>query len=474
MQPGSAARLSQESLCRALPVMVILPVLIMTAIAGLAEPTGDMNNDSIAYHYLGPKVWLRDGVIRPVPDELPTSFPVIVETQYAALMSLGRQRAPGLFAVTSFISLLLITGSLALRLGLGTSGAWWTAALILTMPALYRGAYGGFIDVLYAGFTLAAARLAFDAEQPGHYALFGIFCGFAMGTKYTGLIAFVIVLFCSFLNSIAVRRQSYRRVVKYLTISFAVAVTLGSPAYLRNWILLDCPIYPPPLIFENIFHAKYLSAEAVHQFHTYILHRGAGLGRGLGAYLLLPFRLTYHTANFHGAGGIGLAPLALGPIGMISSRREWFSRALAILAFLLTTAWFLTQQESRFLIHVYVIAALFAVRGWQWVGRSDLKYGPALSGIVITISIIYGLIMIIPERAEDLHAVVSSSFEAKRRQAEIPFIESLDYLNANPSVSKVLILYPHVAAFYSDKPYNKPIGRWGNTRCPMLRTCPRF
>ena len=161
------------------PVMVIATVLMVTAIAGLALPTGDMNDDSIAYHYLGPKVWLRDGVIRPVPDEMQTSFPSIVESQYAALMLLGGQRAPGFFAVTSVICILLITASLALRLGLGASGAWWAAALIITMGALYRGAYGGFVDVLYAGFVLAAARFAFDADAPGHYSLFGAFGGFA-------------------------------------------------------------------------------------------------------------------------------------------------------------------------------------------------------------------------------------------------------------------------------------------------------
>ena len=33
------------------------------------EPVGDIRSDTISYHYLGPRVWLRDGVIRPVLDE---------------------------------------------------------------------------------------------------------------------------------------------------------------------------------------------------------------------------------------------------------------------------------------------------------------------------------------------------------------------------------------------------------------------
>ena len=49
--------------------------------------------------------------------------------------------------------------------------------------------------------------MAFDAEQPGHYALFGIFCGISMGTKYTGIIAWALLIFCSLLVSV----WAYRR-----------------------------------------------------------------------------------------------------------------------------------------------------------------------------------------------------------------------------------------------------------------------
>lgn len=334
-----------------LPVMIIVTVLIVTAIGGLAEPIGDMNNDAVAYHYLGPKVWLREAVIRPVPDESHTSFPILVETQYAALMSLGGQRAPGFFAVVGLIALLLMAASLATRSGLDSSSAWWATALIVTMPAVYRGAYGGFIDVLCAGFVLGAARFALDAEQPRDYLLFGVFSGIAIGTKYTSLIAWVLLLFCSFLTSIFVHHRSSTMVLKYLALSCGIAVAIGCPLYIRNWIFLGCPIYPPPPFLYNFFPVKYLSAEAIRQFYAFVRLRGGGLGHGLGAYLLLPFNLTYHAANFHGAGGIGLAPLALGPIGLIAARREYFPKALGVFALLLTTAWFLTQQESRFLIH---------------------------------------------------------------------------------------------------------------------------
>jgi hypothetical protein len=449
-----------------LPLLVIGSVLVVTVVGGFAEPTGDMNSDAVAYHYYGPKVWLRDAVIRPVPDEVLTSFPAAVETQFAALMSLGGLRAAGLFSVTSLISLLLVAASLALRLGLDERGAWWVAALSVSMPALYRGAYGGFIDVLFAGFLLAAARIAFDAVNPRHYVLFGIFCGISMGSKYTALISWVLLVFCSFVIALLGRRQPVQMLLKNLGVSCIVAVVIAAPVYLRNWAVFGCPIYPPPPGLLRIFPATKLLPVVLLEVQKGVLETGQGLGRNLWSFLLLPFNLTYHTANFRGAGGIGLAPLALAPFGVIACRRDGFAKGLVLFAFLQMTAWFATAQVSRYAIHIYVLGAIFAVLGWQYVERAVSKFARVLSGLVVACSILYGLYMIIPERVDDMHAAVSAAFEDRRKHEEIPNLESFEYLNSEPAVSKVLILGPHVAAFYSDKDYVKPLGRWGEQTLP--------
>jgi len=448
-----------------LPAIVVGAVILVTAIGGLAEPIGDMNNDSIAYHFLGPKVWVREGLIRPVPDEVLTAFPAIVESQYAALLALGGPRAPMLFAVIGILSLLLVAAGLALRLGAGPSGAWWTAALIAAMPAVYRGAYGGFIDVLFAAFVLAAARVAFDAQQAGDYVLFGMFAGAAAGAKYTGLLAWAVLLLCGFLSSLWFRSGDYRTLLKHLGLSCASALAIASPFYLRDWIFFGSPIYPPPPVLLRFFTVRELLPAVLHELSENVRVQGAGMGPGVWKLFLLPFNLTVHTANFRGAGGIGLAPLALGPIGLIAWCRDRFAKSLALFALVLTLTWFATSQVSRYLIHVYVIAAIFAVLGWQYV-RVVTKYGLVFARLVVVCSILYGLTMIIPDRLDDMHSAVSPSFEARRKWQEIPYIESFHFLNIDPSVTKVLILDPYLPAFYLDKTYLKPLGRWGEQTLP--------
>ena len=449
------------------PAAVVIVVLLVTAVAGLAEPTGDLKQDAIAYHFLGPKVWLRDAAIHPLPDECYTAFPAVVETLFAALFSMGGVRAPGLFAVIALCSVLLAAAALALRVGLDARGAWWAAALLIVMHPLYRGAYGGFNDAVYSAFVLAGVRVGLDAKAATHYALFGLFCGFAMGTKYFGLIAFVLLALCVAGVAKFAARVGMVVIFRNLAIACAAAALVAGPWYLRNWLSLGSPVYPPPPFLMPYFQVTAIPPQALQRWAARIWFEGSGMGRSPLDFLLLPVRLTYRSANFlNGAGGIGLTPLAFAPFGLLSLRREWFVRALVAFALLQTVAWFVVEQDARFLIHVLVIAAILAVAGWRYVVGATSKLGSFLAAAVVACSISYGLFMVVAARSDDLRAVVSKSFAENRRREEIPFLEAFSYLNSEPAVSRVLVLQPRVPAFYLDKPYLKPIGRWGERALP--------
>src|SRR5258707_948486 len=189
-----AAGLRQSIQVRLIPAGVVALVLLLTAVAGLADITGDWGNDGVAYHLLGPKVWLRDGVIRPVLDNSHTAFPATAEVMYAAFLVLGGPHGPGFSAVLTLSMFLFAVAALSVRAGLDAGDAWWAAAFVAAMPAIYAGAHSGFVDVLYASFVLAAARIGLDAVRPKHFLAFGLFCGFAIATKYTGLLALPALL----------------------------------------------------------------------------------------------------------------------------------------------------------------------------------------------------------------------------------------------------------------------------------------
>jgi hypothetical protein len=58
----------------------------------------------------------------------------------------------------------------------------------------------------------------------------------------------------------------------------------------------------------------------------------------------------------------------------------------------------------------------------------------------------------------------------QRRNTNIPFLQSIDYLNHNPAVTKVLILDRSVMTYYSDKNVIKAFGQWWEQVFPDART----
>jgi hypothetical protein len=449
----------------AIPFAAVALVLGITFLGGLAEPVGDIKMDRIAYHYLGPQVWLRDGIIHVIPDECHTGFPATVETLYGALIALGGIRAPELFSVTAFGLLLFVSYGFAMRLGLDRAGAWWAVALISAMPVVYRGSYGGFNDAIFSSFVLVSMWLAFDAIEPRDYILPGIFAGMAMGTKYTGIIAFILIVT---LVLIFEWRWSARRdkVFAGIIVMAATAAVVAAPWYVRDWIAVGSPIYPPPPVLLHFFHVKYMSPATIDALAATIRQEGSGLGRDFRSFLLLPFHLTFHPANFlNGAGGVGVSLLALAPFGLVVRWTDRLVKILVCFIFLQVVAWFVTEQEARFLIHVYILLAIFAVYGWRWVVEKSPRRGTWLSGVVVACSILYGFTMILPARVDDVHAAFSRRFEEQRKIREIPYLESFRYLNAEPS-EKVLVPEPRVATFYLQKNYLKPVGRFGEQTIP--------
>jgi hypothetical protein len=439
-----------------LPAAIVLTMLTLTAVAGLAEPVGDWSIDGVAYHLVGPKVWTGNGIIRPIADNMNTSYPCLGEMAFTALWAFGGDRAPGFSAVWTLALLLALAAALARRCGMSASGAWWVAAVVVTMPALYAGSHSAFVDVIYASFILAAIRVGLDATETKHFIAFGFFLGLAMAQKYTGLLALPLLIFC-----VLWRRSDQTREMRNALTTMAVACVVAAPMYLKNWIFLGTPLYPPPASVAKLLHVKYFPTEAIGEFYKYNIARGKGHGRGLLHFFTLPFNLTYHTADFSGGGGIGLTPLAFGPLGVLLKWHESFLRRLAMIAVLLLALWFATMQESRYLIHFYTLSAIFAAFGWQQAMELTGRRGRLLCTTVVALSLAYGAYMIGTVQVPAAYSVLSPKQGLLWHRNGVAFVQSMDYVNQNPEVTRVLLLDPSVLAYYSDKSYVKPFGQWG-------------
>ena len=441
-------------------------VVLLCVISGFARPVGDTDADEITYHLLGPPIWLREHRIAHVPEEALTAFPATMEMLYAVAKVISNDRAPGAFGALFLGVLALQTRGLARRLGGSVLAGDLAAALLAGMPALTSTTENCFVDLPYAAFTLASARLVFDASLPRRVILAGIFAGFACGTKYFGLpatllIAFLIVVFHA---GSAVPR------VRTTLLFLAASGVAGGAWYVRNWIVLGNPVYPPPPLLWHWFPTPTFSLESSLHFKAYITQRGAGLGRKFTDLLVLPVRLTYWTAWFHGGGGMGLAPLAFGPVALALVWKKRVGLAWAALAAMLTIFWFYSDQEFRFLDPAVAIFAAFAGFGAAALLQQRSKFSRWSARAAIGISLAVGIAHAYTFRAGRLRSVFSPKIAEARYREGVPYFGAFEYLNSRPEVKKVFVCHPYAPVYYLRMPYTVALGRFGEQPHPHIRS----
>jgi hypothetical protein len=140
-----------------------------------------------------------------------------------------------------------------------------------------------------------------------------------------------------------------------------------------------------------------------------------------------------------------------------------------LLGLALLVLWFVTMQESRYLIHVYALSAVFAVFGWQTAVSITGRSGKLLCAVVVAVSLAYGVFMIGNVQVQGALSVLTPARGAEWHRTHAVFVESFDWLNRNPDVKRLLILDRSVPAYYSDKDYVKPFGQWGEQVYPDVR-----
>jgi hypothetical protein len=456
--PPAGLRRTRPASGKPIPWLLLCAgILLLHAVSGLAIPLGDSGSDEISYHFLGPVVWQRTHIVRPVLDHSHTAFPENIEMLFGAGMLLGNERVPGLMGVVFAALLVIQIGGLARRLGASSGTAWMAMAVAATMPVVIDTAERGFVDVPYASFCLAAARLVFAFAGLSGILFAGLFAGLAAGTKYTGLMNLALIVIASLAWPGA--NEPFRQRLRKSALLSLMALAVCSPWYVRNALVLGTPIYPPPRVLATYLHPKAFPMDAVQKFQDYIRERGKGYGRGPMEFLLLPFNFTYRPAAFHGAGGIGLVPLAFLPIALAVLRRNREAQLWMVWSVLFTLAWFVTQQEARFLIPVLGLAASLGAigAGYLWATRRPITR--ILTAGIAGLSIGYGLLTHVATAGERIESVFSNQIET-RREAIIPVKEAFEFLNSSPDVKAVLVLNRFLPCYYLHKPYIKVRGQY--------------
>jgi len=422
-----------------------IAALFLSFLLAFAPPADSF--DALLYHLAVPASWLRDGgVVTPLI--LPHYwFPELVEGGFVWGLALGSETTAPLLHLSWGILTVGLVWLWAQR-AWGRATGWRAVAVLISMPSLPLLAAWAYTDLALAYYCLGVLYLLWRtsaANRGSAWVLSGIFCGLAMGIKYTSFILPLVALgwlaWC--------QRRSLQRMLIPGAWFAAAALVVASPWYVRNWIWAGNPFYP--FLLGGRSWDPFL---AVHYARS-----GTGVGINLSEILLLPFTLTLgqRDANFFD-GRIGPLWLLLLPVvvWVLWSYRRSTERWALFLPALFGAAslgiWVVgvvntsSLWQSRLLYPALIPLASPAALAWESLGRLDFRRFRVsfVVNVLVFLSIAAGLLdfgLFVLVRNPLAAATGMTSRQAYFERFQPAYGDALTLVGQTPEGSRVLFLF---------------------------------
>lgn len=348
---------------------VVLPVTL-AAVAALAPPTA---KDTLQYHIALPKAWLAVGALVDVPYNIPGLRALGAEMSGVWGMLLGRLLSPrageaafGAAMFAYFPLLLAVVHGWARERGLGRGPALTAAALVASAPVAWEVAGAGYVDLALALYVVLAFRAAarwFTGGGLAALAELALALGFALSVKPLAAAALVLLALLVLLRARRAHGQrDGARLAAAGVAALALGVLIGSPWYLRTWLLTGSPLFP---FFPGLWPGEALGWDETRAvlFQAFNAQYG-GDPKGSLDYLLLPVRLALmgrREVPLEWESVCGPAFLAGTPLVALALWRRQLDAELGIAAAggaWLFAWWALSAQVLRYLLPATALWAL--------------------------------------------------------------------------------------------------------------------
>jgi len=332
-------------------VFLLEYLFLIYFVCALAPEVGP---DAVGFRIAAPAIWLRDGVIKALPEMLNSYGVFAGEIIYLLAIPFTGFKAA---KVVQFgLSVLLFASSIVQVPGLRHRKAaplllfsFWGSTLVWWQMAW------GFVDLVQMFFCFAcilAVRLWLDEpDSPIWLAAAGIAGATASMVKLNGV---VVLIFASIVvTGLALKKKhSVLTLIKNLTYLGLPAIFCQAPWTIRSYLLTKNPIFP---VANELFKSP-----LIHEMP--VVHFGVGLSfpEILGVFwgmFFTPLNFaelgTYHPLILALAlpGGIGMA--------LTPSRKEWLWAAAGVFSF---AAWLVIEQNSRYsLFAVYFLVLALGI-----------------------------------------------------------------------------------------------------------------
>ncbi|HEY3331154.1 MAG TPA: glycosyltransferase family 39 protein [Capsulimonadaceae bacterium] len=470
------AKFSLFSLC----VTVLAAMFALFALVGCLTPPYPLEWDSMSYHLTDPNIYVRHGRIVPLPWESHSNFAFTMEMLYSIGMMVKSTALAKLFHFSMAFIAALGVWQIGRRHLSAKCGAL-SALLFVSLPLVFWEAGTAYVDLAATAFGVLgflALLNALKLDSPRWLVVTTVMLGCMVSIKATsaitaflyGVIAAVWIYRRTQLAS-GSSNGALREASKVLIAMGLGAFLIGSPWYIKSWVVTGNPVYP---FAYSVFGGKNWDQENARIYTRDQQAFGIGHAEGgvrlplVADILTAPWNLTMFSMPGHPppAGSkanpfndfpsplVSLTPLFLATLLVIPFRRGGVPVAIRVsLAVCAATLvfWAPATQQVRYLFPIYPLLSLIAGYVTLTLLSERRVAGFALAGLGV-VSI--GFSMYIGQTTAQQIAPVAIGRETREDFLHRSFrtYRAFEYLNTQPPGSGV-VLYGEPLGLYCNQPF---------------------
>ena len=418
-------------------LFLIIIAVILTFISALAPPIG---HDSLSYRLAQIRVFSETNKVDYIPYSRESLWPYLIEMLFALGLAVSSDIFVKLiawsFGIISAFAIYVFTQKL-----FSERSAIISTALFLLTPAIFTQMTYAYVDIPFAFFSfisLTALLRFFETKDIKWALLAGVFCGFVLSIKYTGVIS-LLALLAVWIYFI-VRRFNFRRYLKSLVLFLLIAALCSFAWYLRSYLIKGNPTYP---FFALAFNGNGWPKG---------LENHIGSGFSVLKLLMLPWNLTMLPNQFGGE-QLGVIYLLFSPFVFLVHRNKDVFKKLAVFAFSYAVVWFyLDPFVVRFLFPIILVLAVIVGSGIH-AAISRKGYFSGFIKLLLVIALIFNASLLAYYNKDMAKVAIGmqprQDYLAKNERT----YNVAEYINKNLPEDVVILMIGEVRSYYIKRPY---------------------
>ncbi len=450
----------RETRCNLLTQFFIGLLLLATCITFFASATPPFFFDALTYHLAVPQQYLRHHGFLYIPHHHYSNYPANIGMVFLVGLSFSGGMLAHLMSwmfapMTAFAVYAFTTTRW------GRSTAVTAALILLFVPGILIASILTSVDngVMFYSFLSCAALLSwFSSRQPHWFVLSGIFCGLAVGSKYTALaVTFITLELLIVLHDYVGEKRKFWAVLQKMVLFGLIVLIIFSPWLLKNVFYTGNPLFP---FFNSIFEVQEHESLGYSQI---VSRRIPGvknwLERVFSYYLAVPWTASM---NIRGAAGIAGILFLLGlPLLFTLQKRDGAIWHLAIASACAFGVW--TVFLPRVLRYVFpifpLLSLVIAYTLWRISDSRTVKF-LIFSGLSVLVVYHFGLFL----RETSLLRSMTYLFP---HQTEREFLldhglnsyPAIEFINTETPLDSKVLFVGEMRGFYCQRDYELQVVR---------------